>query len=81
MGSLTVSNKMLEKYFGFLKNLDNNAKINLINKLIKSIETKPKKESDLKSMFGAWEDERTSDEIVEEIKNSRVVKTNTESFE
>jgi hypothetical protein len=26
MGSLTISNKILDKYFGYLKNLDNKAK-------------------------------------------------------
>lgn len=77
MGSLTISNKILEKYFGYLKNLDNNAKKNLIIKLTKSIETKSKKSFDIKSIFGAWEDERTSDEIISEIESSRVEKLNT----
>ncbi len=77
MGSLTISNKILDKYFGYLKNLDNNAKKNLIIKLTKSIETKSKKSFDIKSVFGAWEDERTSDEIMSEIKSSRVEKLNT----
>lgn len=81
MASLTISNKSLDKYFGYLKNLDNNAKKNLIVKLIKSIETKPKKDFDLSKMFGAWEDNRNSDEIIAEIKSSRVEKHNTESFE
>lgn len=81
MGSLTISNKVLDKYFGFLKNLDNKAKKHLIIKLTKSIETKSKKEFDLNSMFGAWSDKRSSDEIILEIKNSRVDKTNIENFE
>jgi hypothetical protein len=77
MGSLTISNKILEKYFGYLKNLDNNAKKNLIIKLTKSIETKSKKTFDINSVFGAWDDDRTSDEIINEIKSSRVEKKNT----
>lgn len=77
MRSLTISNKILEKYFGYLKNLDNNAKKTLIIKLTKSIETESKKSFDINSVFGAWEDERTSDEIINEIKSSRVEKTNT----
>ncbi|MCX2678342.1 hypothetical protein OOZ15_00160 [Galbibacter sp. EGI 63066] len=81
MGSLVISNKILDKYFGYLKNLDNKTKKSLINKLTKSIETKSKKEFDLKSLFGAWEDDKNSDEIISEIKKSRVNKTNTESFE
>ncbi len=81
MGSLAISNKILDKYFGYLKNLDNNAKKNLIIKLTKSIETKSKKPFDIKTIFGAWEDERTSDEIINEIKASRVEKPNTASLE
>jgi hypothetical protein len=76
MGSLSISNRILDKYFGYLKNLDNNAKKNLIIKLTKSIETKSKKAFDIKSIFGAWEDDKTSDEIINEIKSSRVDKSN-----
>ncbi|MDT0650183.1 hypothetical protein [Autumnicola edwardsiae] len=81
MGSLTISKKILDKYFGYLKNLDNNAKQNLITKLTESIETKAKKKSELRSFFGAWDDNRDSDEIISEIRAFRVNKMNTESFE
>lgn len=81
MGNLVISDKILDKYFGYLKNLDNNTKKNLIIKLTKSIETKSKKPFDIKTIFGAWEDERTSDEIIDEIKASRVEKTNIASLE
>lgn len=80
MASLVISDKILDKYFGYLKNLDNKTKKNLIVKLNKSIETPPKKEFDLKSIFGAWEDDRDSDEIIKEIKSSRVEKIKMESF-
>ena len=80
MGSLVISNKILDKYFGYLKNLDNNAKKNLIIKLTKSIETKSKKAFDIKSIFGAWEDDKTSDEIINEIKSSRIEKRDNPSF-
>lgn len=81
MGSLTVSVKMLNKYFGYLKHLDNTAKKNLISRLTKSLETKSRKKTELKLLFGAWEDNRNSDEIISDIKSSRVNKINTESFE
>ena len=61
--------------------MDVKSKKSLIIKLTKSIETKSKKEVDLNKMFGAWSDGRSSDEIILEIKNSRVDKINTESFE
>lgn len=74
MGSLTISNKTLEKYFNYLKYFDDNAKKNLIKKLSASLKTKPKKEMSLNVIFGAWEDSRSSDEIIEEIKSSRIEK-------
>lgn len=81
MGSLIISNKLLDKYFGYLKNLDNDSKKNLIIKLTESLETTPGTKSDLKSLFGAWEDSRNSDEIISEIRASRVNKAKTEGFE
>ncbi|MFS4417223.1 hypothetical protein [Maribacter sp. 2307ULW6-5] len=81
MGSLTISSKILDKYFGYLKNLDIQTKKSLIIKLTKSIETKPKKEFDPNSIFGAWVDSRTSDEIISDIRNSRIEKINTASLE
>ena len=80
MGGLALSNKILDKYFGYLKKLDNTTKRNLIIKLTKSIETKSNETFDLDSLYGAWEDERTSDEIINEIKSSRVEKRNTASL-
>lgn len=74
MGSLVISNKILDKYFGYLKNLDTNAKKSLIIKLTKSIEIKSKKTFDINSIVGAWEDDRNSDEIINDIKSSRVEK-------
>lgn len=81
MGGLVISNKILEKYFGYLKSLDNTAKRNLINKLTKSLDSKPKKVFDIKSIFGAWEDEKTSDEIIDEIRSSRIEKQNSEGWQ
>ena len=80
MGSLAVSNKILDKYFGYLKYLDNEAKKNLIIKLTNSIQIEPKKSFDIKSIFGVWEDDRTSDEIISEIKSSRMEKRSIENL-
>ena len=81
MGSLAISNKILDKYFGYLKSLDTQTKKNLIEKLTRSINEKPKKEFDPKSIFGAWIDDRSSDEIINDIMVSRVEKLNKKSFE
>lgn len=80
MANLTLNNKTLEKYFGMLRGLDNLSKKKLIIKLTESLEIKEEK-VDLKSLFGAWEDNKDSDEIIKEIRESRVEKTVDPGFE
>lgn len=72
--SLALKNTTIDKYFGFLSKLDNVTKKRLIVKLMESIEVKEKKHFDLASLYGAWEDARSSDEIINDIKNARVEK-------
>lgn len=74
---LALKNTTIDKYFGFLTRLDNLTKKRFIVKLTESIETKEKKHFDLTSLYGAWEDTRTSDEIIDDIKTSRVEKNNS----
>jgi len=76
MGHLTISSKILDKYFGFLINLDNNSKKRLIIRLAESIETEKKENIDLNLLYGAWTDDRDSDEIIREIRDSRIEKQN-----
>ena len=76
----TISNKAIEKYFGFLSKFDNNSKKKLIIKLTESIETDKENNFDLKKLFGAWEDSRDPDTIIKEIRESRVNSNNLESF-
>jgi len=80
MGSLVISNKVLDKYFGYLKDLDDRSKRNLIDKLTQTFKGK-KEKFDVSLFFGKWEDNRNSDEIISDIRKSRVNKINTESFE
>ena len=76
MGHLTISSKILDKYFGFLINLDNNSKKRLIIRLTESIETEKKENTDLNLLYGAWTDDRDSDEINREIRDSSIEKQN-----
>jgi hypothetical protein len=77
----TLSNKILDTYFEYLKNLDTKTKKSLILKLTQSLEAKSSKDIDPDSLFGAWQDEQSSDEIIAAIKNARVNNTSLESFE
>jgi len=80
MGSLAISNKSLDKYIRSLSKLDTNSKKKLIIKLTASIESKDNGSFDLKSIYGAWEDSLDSDEIIKQIKDSRVDYRNTEEL-
>ena len=66
--SLAITNKTIDKYFGFLRKLDNNSKKRLIIKLKESIENKSDDGFELNSLYGAWEDSKDSDEIIKGIK-------------
>lgn len=74
---LVLSNDIMGGYFSFLTKLDNVTKKQLIIKLTESLEFENKEDFDLKSLCGTWEDDRSSDEIIKDIRSSRVEKTNT----
>lgn len=80
MNGFTLSNKMLERYFNVLSHLDNTSKKALIAKLNQSMEKEETREGNIKHLFGAWQDKRSSDEIVKDIQNSRVNSKNIEPF-
>lgn len=52
----------------------------LIVKLTQSINEKSEDDHDFSSCFGAWDDERSSDEIIDDIRNSRVNSRDIEDF-
>tara|TARA_R100000152_G_C6663915_1_gene102062 strand:+ start:459 stop:701 length:243 start_codon:yes stop_codon:yes gene_type:complete len=71
---LSVSNKIAEKYFKFLNLLDNSSKKMIIKKLNDSLNEPTEKTFNLNEVFGKWEDDKTADEIIKEIRDSRVNK-------
>lgn len=71
---LALKNTTIDKYFGFLSRLDNVSKKRLIVKLTESIEVEEENNFNLKGLYGAWKDSRTSDEIINDIRKSRVEK-------
>ena len=78
--SLAITNKTIDKYFGFLRRLDNSSKKRLIIKLTESIETKNDSSFEIDHLYGAWEDTKDSDQIIREIRESRIDKNNLESL-
>jgi len=78
--SFTITNKTIDKFLGFLIRLDNNSKKKLIIKLTESIEISSPQKNTLKSIFGAWDDLKDSDEIIKSIKKSRFDDQNLAEF-
>jgi hypothetical protein len=77
---VVITNKTIDRYFGFLRKLDNNSKRRLIKKLTESIEKTENNSFEVNSLYGAWKDSKDSDQIIREIRDSRIEKNNTESF-
>ena len=71
MGNLTANKKTLDKYFGILKSLDTGSKKKLIDRLSKSIRKEKKGSFKLDEIYGAWQDSKSADEIIDEITKSR----------
>jgi hypothetical protein len=78
--SFSITSEMIDKYLGFLFKLDNRTKKELIIRLTESIDLNDTKKVDLKDLFGAWSDSRTSDEIIRDIRDSRVNNRKIEDF-
>jgi len=78
--NLAIKNATIDKYFGYLTNLDNNTKKKLISKLTNSIEIKEQKTLDLSTLYGAWDDSRTADEIIHDSRTSRIEKSQIIDF-
>ena len=81
MVSSTKSISLADYYFGFLKNLNPDSKLQLISKLLQSLkESETVPETSLESLFGAYKSDETAEEIIEAIRSSRVSKTDVETI-
>ncbi len=81
MGAANQNINLADYYFGFLKNLKHNSKLDLISKLSESLKsTDQVKDVSVESLFGAYKSEETADEIIAEIRASRNFNRNTESL-
>ena len=66
-------------YFGILKNLNSESKLDLISKLSQSLKaSRTDHKTSLKSIFGSYKSEDTAEEIIAELRTSRVFKRNIE---
>lgn len=76
MSQLSLSNKMLDKYFRLFRNIDLASKKKLVSKLSDSIKAESEIHANVKNLSGSWIDDRSASEIIEDIRKSRINNTN-----
>ena len=81
MRTAKINTTILNNYFGLLQNLSPTIKLALIEKLLKSINKDLGKNiNSMKKAFGAWKSEKSADEIIKEIRDSRSFTRKIEEF-
>jgi hypothetical protein len=81
MNTIDFNAKLIDAYLGMLDNLSPNNKLDLIAKLTASVKSDLKsKKSSFKRAFGAFESSKSAEEIIDEIRESRVFNRQIESF-
>ena len=81
MKTSEINTTIVEGYIGLLDNLSANDKLDLISKLTISVKTDlANKKSSFRKAFGAFESKKTSEQIISEIRNSRVSTRQIESL-
>jgi tRNA A-37 threonylcarbamoyl transferase component Bud32 len=81
MNSVPNNINIADYYFGFLKNLKHDSKLDLIAKLSESLKTTSRRDDvSLQSLFGAYKSEETADEIIAELRASRTFNRKTETL-
>ena len=76
-----INTTIVDGYVGLLDNLSTNNKLDLISKLTASVKTDlTNKKSSFKKAFGAFDSKKSAEEIIQEIRNSRISTRQIESF-
>ena len=81
MNTAEINTTIVDGYAELLDNLSTSNKLDLISRLSASVKTDlSKKKSSFKKAFGAFESKKSAEEIIEEIRSSRVSTRKIESF-
>lgn len=78
MGATTIGyNSNISMYWNIIKNLNSDMKLDLISRLSESLRKKKNLAADnaADKFYGAWEDDKSADELAEEIRASRLTGT------
>ena len=81
MRTAEINTTIVDGYVGLLDNLSISSKLDIISKLSASVKTDlTNKKTSFKKAFGAFDSKKSAEEIIEEIRNSRVSTRQIESF-
>lgn len=81
MKTAEINDTIVEGYIELLDNLSTSNKLDIISKLTASVKTDlTNKKSSFKKSFGAFDSKKSAEEIIDEIRNSRISTRQIESF-
>ena len=81
MKSANVNTTLIDGYLKLLDNLSPGNKLDLISRLTLSVKTDiTEKKKSLRKSFGAFESSKSAEEIIKEIKGSRIFNRQIESL-
>lgn len=81
MRTAEINTTIVDGYVGLLDNLSTNNKLDLISKLTALVKSDlTDKKSSFKKAFGAFDSKKSAEEIIQEIRNSRISTRQIESF-
>lgn len=80
MDALNVNSILVNNYVALLQNMSQDHKLELIAKLAQSLKAEKEEGMSLKELFGAFQSERTADQLIEEIRQSRVFNREIEAL-
>ena len=81
MRTAEINTTIVDGYARLLDNLSTNNKLDLISRLTASVKSDlTDKKSAFKKAFGAFDSKKSAEEIIEDIRNSRVSTRQIESF-
>ena len=75
-----VEQKILNGYLDLIKSLTPAMKLNLIKRLKESMKKSKSDESQIEEAFGSWHSNETAEELIEDIKSSRMTHRQIEEF-
>ncbi len=72
---MEITVKIADNYVNLLSSVSDEVKLRVINKLSENLLKGKKKEISIKDSFGAWNDDRSAEEIIKDIRDARILGT------